>query len=206
MRSAYSTFVVLELQFAHHACYFDIGSSKPKTKVKRKLEVANGQIQGQGKVSRTSLSRQASQEAKQMLVTLPSPAINESEKSGQHEDFVARLGFGDPKKLLVIIGILTVLLLIQTGIIITLSSLSKVQYVQVGTQKRAMVYYEPLSGDASRPPDSSWLQESARLLQEEIRIAEARIENLQHSLSGLKNNFKLIEKSVYKSGVASEAS
>jgi hypothetical protein len=196
---------VLEIQFADLACYFDLGSSKPKTKAKRKLEVANGQIQGQGKVSRTSLSRQVSQEAKQMLITLPSPLVKESEKLAQHDDFVTRLGFAEPKKLLFIICILTVLLLIQTGIIITLSSLSKAQYVQVGTQKRAMVYHEPFTGD-SRRPVSSWLQESARLLEEEISIAEARIENLQHSLSVLKNNFKLIEKSVHNSGVASEVS
>ena len=183
---------------AYHACYIVLGSPRTKSKVKRKSELGNGQIQGQEKVSTP-----ASQETKQMLITLASQPSKESDVLQQHDDFVTRLGFTDSKKLIVVICILAVLVLIQTGIIITLSSSSKVQYVPISLQKRATVYYESFAGNSQRR-DLTWLEDSARLLEEEINIAEARIESLQNSLGILKSNFKLVEKSVYNSGLAPE--
>eukprot|EP00250_Pteridium_aquilinum_P013255 c21233_g2_i1 orf=927-2954(-) len=171
-------------------------------KPKRKLEPGSGQTQGHVKFLKSSNNTPSSQtvesgQSNQPLQVLPSTPATYSQYLPQQFS-LASLTSISQAKLFIAICMMVVLFLIQTGIIIALSRSSKVQYIPLN-QPRWGEYHESLCLHCGRQ-DVTWLEQSTRLLHNEINIAEARLKNMQHSLDLLKVNLNLADKFPPKGG------
>ncbi|KAI5082734.1 hypothetical protein GOP47_0002477 [Adiantum capillus-veneris] len=167
-----------------------------KSKPKRKLDLERGQTQGHVKISKNinkSLSSQTtrSSQSKQPLQVQPSMSTTMFQHLPQHFSLANLTSVGQGK-LLIIICMMVVFLLIQMGLIISLSRSTKIQYIPLN-QPRWGECHDSLSRHCGRQ-DVALLQQSTQLMWEEINIAEARLKALQHSLDLLRINLNLAEK------------
>lgn len=172
-------------------------SEPGKSKSKRKLELGSGQNQGHVKMSKNSRNTPSSQTVTDMglgqskppqgLVSVP--AVTSEHLLQQFS--LANFTFVSQRKLLIVVCVMVVLFLIQTGVIIGLSKSAKVQYIPLN-QPRWGEWHATLGGQYGRQ-DVASLEHTTRLLWEEINIAEARLKNMQHTLDILKVNINLAE-------------
>ncbi|KAH7421112.1 hypothetical protein KP509_13G040900 [Ceratopteris richardii] len=166
-------------------------------KLKRKHDVNSLQILGNKKVSKNMGNISVAQvcapegQSQQPVQALISPARTGLAYLSQQLSPTA-LNSISQVKMLVVICVLLLFFLIHTGIIIALSRTQKIQYLPFDQQK--CVDYHGSLGSHQRGQDTLWLEQSTRILWEEVNIAEARLKTMLQTVEVLKASLNLAER------------
>lgn len=174
-------------------------SMSTSSNLKRKLDRGFVRTQGHSKISKNCnsvpSSRTVMQAGRKKNEEISQTKLADSDKTSEPLQQECRIvGFTalSQMKLSLAMCAMFIILLVQTGAIIALARSSRVQYVPFGLS-RGEDYFGNHVRHFGKEGDLRLVQR-AQFLQEEIAIAEARLQNMQNDLNLLKVNVHLIEK------------